>query len=79
MKELEKKESSRQDKEKVPQVTKEMEYQMRSQGIGGTIEEVRPVYRSPAQREKGEKSNVEDARPEEMSNVEFHVAMELLF
>ena len=53
MKELEKQESSRQDKEKVLQMTKEMEGQTGSQGIGGTIKEFKKVYRSPAQREKG--------------------------
>ena len=37
------------------------------------------MYRSPAQREKVENSNVEDALPEEMSDVELHVAMEKLF
>ena len=79
MKELEKLEISRQNKEKAPQMIKEMEGQMESQGIGGTVEEVRQVYRSPAQREKGENSNVEDARPEEMSEVELHVAMEQYF
>ena len=48
MKELEKQESSRQNKEKVSQMTKEMEGQTESQGIGGTVKEFRQVYRSPA-------------------------------
>ena len=40
MKELEKKKSNRKDKEKAPQMTKEMEGHMGSQDIGGTIKEV---------------------------------------
>ena len=60
-------------------MSKEMEGHMGSQEIEGTIKEVRQVYRSPARREKGEKSNVEDACPEEISNVELHVTMEKLF
>ena len=52
---------------------------MGSQGMGGTIKEFRQVYRSPPQREKGENSNVEDACPKEISDVELHVVMEKLF
>ena len=44
----------------------EMEVQKKSQGIGGTIKEVRQVYRSPVCGEEREKSNAEDARLEEI-------------
>ena len=45
------------------------------------MKEVRQVYRSPTQTEKGKKSEEEgiDAHPEEVSDVEMHIAMEQLF
>ena len=48
MKEFENQEKNRQNKEKAPQMIEERECQMGSQGMGGTIKEVRKVYRSPA-------------------------------
>ena len=62
-------------------MTKGMEGQVGPQDIGGAVKEVRQVYRSPAQTEKGKKSDGEgkNARPEQVSDVEMHVAMEQLF
>ena len=60
-------------------MTKDMEGQMGSQDIGGTIKEVRQVYRSPSQKQKGEEYDGYDVCPEEMSDVELHVVMEQLF
>ena len=37
------------------------------------------MYRSPAQIEKGKESDGEDGCPEEMSDLELHVAMEQVF
>ena len=54
----------------------------RSDGIPGdrgTTKEVRQVYRSPSQAEKGKEYDGDDVRPEEMSDVELHVVMEQLF
>ena len=79
IKELKKQESSLKDKEEAPQMTKEKESQVGPQDLGGTIKEVQQVYRSPTQTEKGNKSDGEDTRPEEMSDVELHVEMEQLF
>ena len=45
----------------------------------GSIKEVRKVYRSPARREKGKKSNEEDMHPEEDFDVELHAVMEKLY
>ena len=56
-----------------------MEGQVCSQDIGGTIKEVRQVYRSPAKTEKGKEYDIDDARRKETSDVELHVAMEQLF
>ena len=56
-------------------MTREVEGQTESQGIGGTMKEVRQVYKSPTQREKGEQSEMEDMCPKEMYDVELHVAM----
>ena len=62
-------------------MTKEMEGHVGPHDIGGAMKEVRQVYRSPAQMEKGKNSNREgtDVRPKEVSDVEMHVAMEQLF
>ena len=76
MKELERQKRNIKDKEKVPQMTREMEGQMHSQDIVGTIKEVRQVYRSPAQIEKGKEYDGDDTHPEETSIVELHVAIE---
>ena len=79
MKELERQERKRRDKGEVPQMTKNMESQTSSQHIGGTTKEVRQVYRSPSQEEKGKEYDRNNMRPDKTSDVELHVAMEKLF
>ena len=55
--------------------------QVGPQDVEGSIKEVRQVHRRPTQMEEGRTSDRGDvdARPEEVSDVELHVAMQHLF